>query len=180
MTVKEQLNGLFVEIAKIKNLAVFDWFSPSVLDKYYCGMYGARTVSTLATENNLHDLAEIIVEFYGTKWDSILAQYTASVTALKEYSETICETITDNGTNDFTRENKTQVSAYNDDNFVDDNSENEIQKTTTDNTKTRQQTLTKVRNTTEYQNLILYLRNDYLCDTIFTDINDISTLSIYE
>ena len=69
---------------------------------------------------------------------------------------------------------------YYDDNFVDDNSENETQKTTTDNTKTRQQTLTKVRNTTEYQNLILYLRNDYLCDTIFTDINDISTLSIYE
>lgn len=180
MTVKERLNGLFVEISKIKNLAVFDCFSPSMLDKYYCGMYGARTVSDLATENSLQDLAEIIVEFYGTKWDSILAQYTASVTALKEYSETICETITDNGTNDFTRENKTQVSAFNDDNFVDDNSENEIQKTTTDNTKTRQQTLTKVRNTTEYQNLILYLRNDYLCDTIFTDINDISTLSIYE
>lgn len=180
MTVKEQLNGLFVEISKIRNLAIFDWFSPLILDKYYYGMYGSRTVSTLATENSLHDLAEIIVEFYGTKWDNILAQYTASVTALKEYSETICETITDNGTNDFTRENKTQVSAYNDDNFVNDNSESEIQQTKTDNTKTRQQTLTKVRNTAEYQDLILYLRNDYLSDIIFTDINDITTLSIYE
>ena len=68
MTVKEQLNGLFVEISKIKNLAVFDCFSPSMLDKYYCGMYGARTVSDLATENSLHDLAEIIIEFYGTKY----------------------------------------------------------------------------------------------------------------
>lgn len=180
MTVKEQLNGLFDEISKIRNLAIFDCFSPSMLNKYYCGMYGERTLSTLATENSLHDLAEIIVEFYGTKWDSILAQYTASVTALKEYSETISETITDNGTNDFTRKNTAQVSAYNDDNFVNDNSENETQQTKTGNIKTRKQTLTKVRNTTEYQDLILYLRNNYLCDTIFKDINDISTLSIYE
>ena len=180
MTVKEKLNGLFVEISNIKNLAVFDCFSPSILDKYYCGIYGCRTLSTLATENNLHDLAEIIVEFYGTKWDSILAQYTSSVTALKEYTEKIYETITDNGTNKFASENTTQVSAYNDDNFVNDNSENETQQTTTKNTKTREQTLSKVRNTTDYKDLILYLQNDFLYDTIFNDVNEISTLSIYE
>lgn len=180
MTVKESLNGLFAEIASIKKLAIFDSFTPTILDKYYIGMFGSRTVSEIATTNNLHDLAEIIVEFYGTKWDSILAQYTSSVTALKDYSEKISETIVDNGTNIFTRENKNQVSAYNDEIFVDDKAETETQDTKNDNTKTREQILNKVRNTTEYKDLILYLRNNYLCDTIFKDINDISTLQIFE
>jgi hypothetical protein len=180
MTVKEKLDGLFVEIASIKDLAIFDCFTPTILDKYYIGMFGSRTLSAIATTNSVHDLAEIIVEFYGTKWDSILAQYTASITELKEYSEIISETINDNGGNTFTRENTNKVSAFNDDNFVDDKNEIENQTTETENKKVREQTLKKVRDTKEYTDLILYLRNNYLCDTIFIDINDISTLSIFE
>lgn len=180
MTVKDKLDGLFVEMSKVKNLAIFDCFTPTVLDKYYIGMFGCRTLSTIATTNSVHDLAEIIVKFYGTKWDSILAQYTASITELKEYSETINETINDNGDNTFTRENTNKVSAFNDDNFVDDKNENENQTTKTENKKVREQTLKKVRNTTEYTDLLMYLRNNYLCDTIFKDINDISTLQIFE
>ena len=180
MTVKEKLNGLFVEMQTVRNLAIFDSFTPAILDKYYIGMFGNRTLSTIATTNSVHDLAEIIVEFYGTKWDSILAQYTTSITELKEYSETISETINDNGGNTFTRENTNKVSAFNDDNFVDDKNEIENQTTETENKKVREQTLKKVRDTKEYTDLILYLRNNYLCDTIFIDINDISTLQIFE
>lgn len=180
MTVKENLQGLFTEISAIKNLAIFDVFTPKILDKYYIGMFGSRKLSAIATTNSVHDLAEIIVEFYGTKWDSILAQYTSSVTALKDYSEKITETITDKGGNNFTRTNTNQVSAYNDENFVDDTNEKEVQETETNNTKTREYALNKVRDTKEYNDLILYLRNNYLCDTIFKDINEITTLSIFE
>lgn len=180
MTVKEKLNGLFAEISAIKDLAIFDSFTPNILDKYYIGMFGCRTLSSIAETNSVHDLAEIIVEFYGTKWNSILAQYTSSVTELKEYSETISETMNDNGGNTFKRENTNKVSAFNDDNFVDDKNEIENQTTETENKRVREQTLKKVRDTKEYTNLILYLRNNYLCDTIFKDINEITTLSIFE
>ena len=33
--------------------------------------------------------------------------------------------------------------------------------------------------TADYKDFIFYLQNDYLCDTIFKDINDISTLQIF-
>lgn len=180
MIVKEKLNGLFVEIASIKDLAIFDCFKPEILDKYYIGVFGSRTLSAIATTNSLHDLAEIIVEFYGTKWDSILAQYTSSIAELKEYSVTVSETMNDNGGNTFTRENTNKVSAFNDDNFVDDKNEIENQTTETKNKRVREKTLKKARDTKEYTNLILYLRNNYLCDTIFIDINDILTLQIFE
>lgn len=33
MTVKENLQGLFTEISAIKDLAIFDVFTPTILDK---------------------------------------------------------------------------------------------------------------------------------------------------
>lgn len=179
MLVKDKLDGLFVEMNNIRHLALFDNIKPHLIDRYYCGMYGNRTLSGIAETNSLHDLAEVIIEFFGTKWDSILLQHTLSVESLTEYSEKISETITDNGNNNFTRDNKNQVSAFNDENFVDDKNETETQTTETTNTKTREQIITKLRDTADYKDFIFYLQNDYLCDTIFKDINDISTLQIF-
>lgn len=180
MFVKDKLKGLFVEIGAIQQLEIFSYFSPVLLDNLYINMHGNRTISTNIEETPIDLIAEMLLGLNGVKWDNILTQYTESITELKNNAETFTENMTDTANNNFTRDIKNQVSAYNDENFVDDTSEKETQITTADTVKTREHSTIKIRDVKEYENLINYLQNNFLCGIIFKDVNSFTTLSIYE
>lgn len=177
--IKEIDFTLFAEIAKTKQLAIFDFISPEKLDLYYSNMYSERFESNVLMNNIISDVAEIVIGFYATKWDSILAYITSSIPVLKNYGEKITETITDNGTDNNTRESVEKVSAYNDENFVNDNQNTDTYTGTTTNSKERTQIVESL-NASELDKIILYLQSNYVYDTIFTDVNEMLTLSVFE
>lgn len=161
------------------DLGIFDFISPEKLDMYYSNMFGERFLSNIFINNTISDVAEIINGFYTTKWNSLQAFILSKTTGLETYSEKLTETVVDTGEVETDRTNTNTVSAYNDENFVNNDKD-------TENTKTQYNELTKTRtqyidklNPNELNNVVLFLKNDFVYDTIFTDVNEIITLKIF-
>lgn len=180
MQVKEISNfNLFQTIADKKDLGIFDFLAPKYLDMYYPCMYGERTLSNLYTNNTIDDLAEIVIGFYGTKWDSLLAYITKSIPVLENYGEKLTETITDSGNIVTDHENTNSVTGFDSEDFVNDNKE--VSKDTTtynDKKQVREQIINKI-NYADMQNIVKYLQSNFVYDTIFVDVNSLITLSIF-
>lgn len=161
------------------DLGIFDFISPQKLDMYYSNMYGERFLSNIYLNNTIEDVAEIINGFYTTKWNSLQAFILSKRTGLEQYSEKLTETIVDTGSVITDRENTNKVSAYNDENFVNNDNDTEHNKTHYDDlTKTRTQLIDKLSPET-LNNVILFLTNNLIYNTIFTDVNKIITLKIF-
>lgn len=164
------------------DLGIFDFISPEKLDLYYVNMYGERFLSNIFLNNTISDVAEIINGFYTTKWNSLLAYITSKNSALtgnNPYSEKLLETIVDTGEVETDRTNTNTVSAYNDNDFV--NNDKDITHETTgynDLTKTRTQYIEKLSPET-LNNVVLFLTNNFVYDNMFTDVNNIITLCIF-
>ncbi len=180
MQVKDITNfNLFQTIATKKDLGIFDFINARLLDTYYSCMFGERTLNTLYTRNDIDDLAEIIIGFYATKWDSMLAYVTNSIPMLQNYGEKLIETITDSGNIVTDHENTNSVTGYDSEDFVNDNKEVSKDTTTYNDKKSiREQIINKI-SSNDLQNIISYLQSNFIYDTIFKDINDSLTLSIF-
>lgn len=161
------------------DLGIFDYISPEKLDMYYSNMFGERFLSNVYLNNTIEDVAEIINGFFTTKWNSLLAFIVSKNEGLKTYSEKLIETTIDTGGVDTDRNSTNSVSAYNDENFV--NNDKDVDHTTTiynDLTKTRTQYIERL-NPNELNVVVNYLTNNFIYDTIFNDINKIITLQIF-
>lgn len=180
MQVKEITDfNLFQTLATKTDLGIFDFLAPKYLDMYYPCMYGERVLSKIYTNNTIDDFTEIVKGFYATKWDSILAYITKSIPVLENYGEKLTETITDTGNIVTDHENTNSVTGYDSENFVDDNKE--VSKDTTtynDKKQVREQIINKI-DYASMQNVVKYLQSNFVYDTMFNDINDIMTLSIF-
>lgn len=161
------------------DLGIFDFISPQKLDMYYSNMYGERFLSNIYLNNTIEDVAEIINGFFTTKWNSLQAFILSKRTGLEQYSEKLTETIVDTGSVITDRENTNKVSAYNDEDFVNNDNDTEHNKTHYDDlTKTRTQYIDRFSPET-LNSVILFLTNNFIYDTIFTDVNEIITLKIF-
>lgn len=161
------------------DLGIFDFISPEKLDMYYSNMFGERFLSNIYLNNTIEDVAEIINGFFTTKWNNLLAYIVSKNKNLAEYSEKLIETTIDTGGVDVDRNSTNSVSAYNDDDFV--NNDKDVDHTTTtynDLTKTRTQSIERL-NPNELNVVVNYLTNNFVYDTIFNDINNIITLQIF-
>lgn len=161
------------------DLGVFDFISPEKLDMYYSNMFGERFLSNIYLNNTIEDVSEIINGFFTTKWNSLQAFILSKTTGLETYSEKLTETIVDTGDIITDRESTNKVSAYNDENFV--NNDNDVENSKThynDLTKTRTQYIDRLSPET-LNNVVLFLTNNFVYDTIFTDVNEIITLKIF-
>ena len=161
------------------DLGVFDFISPEKLDMYYNNMFGERFLSNIYLNNTIEDVAEIINGFFTTKWNSLQAFILSKTSGLETYSEKLTETIVDTGDIITDRESTNKVSAYNDENFVNNDNDTENSKTHYDDlTKTRTQYIDRLSPET-LNNVVLFLTNNFVHDTIFTDVNEIITLKIF-
>lgn len=162
------------------DLGIFDFISPEKLDMYYTNMFGERFLSTIFINNTISEVAEIIKGLYATKWNSLLAFIASKNEGLKTYSEKLTETNVDTGNVETNHTNTNGVSAYNDEDFV--NNDRDIENTKTqynELTKTRTQYVDKL-NPNDLNNVVTFLTNNFVYDTIFDDINNIITLKIFD
>lgn len=175
--VKDLSLTLFQEIANVKELKVFDYISPVLMDTLYNNSFSEKFVSKLVTENTKEDVAKIIVGLYGEKWDSILS-YVINVRESANYigGKT---TTTHKNTQTLNTQNETTntISAYNTEDFTNND------KDTTSNTGTVTDESETTITTKDVKNVsretFNYLQSNYLFDTIFLDVNSICTLSIF-
>lgn len=180
MKIKDIENfNLFQEIEKQGDLGIFDFIKPVVLDIFYRTMFGERYTGNVWNSNTVENVANIIYGFYGTKWNSLLAYITNSIPVLENYGETLTETITDTGNVVTDHENTNSVTGFNSEDFVNDNKD--VSKDTTtynDKKQVREQIIKKLDYATS-ENIIRYLQSNFVYDTMFSDINNIITLSIF-
>lgn len=161
------------------DLGIFDFITPKKLDLYYSNMFGERFLSNTYLNNTIEDVAEIINGFFTTKWNSLLSFITIKNEGLKTYSEKLTETTVDTGNVETNRTSTNDVSAYNDENFVNNDRDTENAKTHYDDlTKTRTQYIDKL-NPNDLNNVVTFLTNNFVYDTIFNDVNSIITLQIF-
>lgn len=161
------------------DLGIFDFISPDKMDLFYKSFYGERFLSKIYTDNTIENVAEIINGFFTTKWNSLLSYIVSKNENLAEYSEKLIETTVDTGDINTDRNSTNSVSAYNDENFVNNDKDVDHTTTTYDNlTKTRTQCIERL-NPNDLNVIVNYLTNNFVYDTIFNDINNIITLQIF-
>jgi hypothetical protein len=177
--IKEVNFNLFAEINKTKKLGIFDFIPAETMDLLYKSMYGERYVSNLFADNDITDIADFIIGLYAFRWDNILSFITSSIPVLENYGEKLVETIKDNGTDDNTRTTTDKVSAFNDEDFTNDTNNTDTFKGKTQNVRERTQLIEKI-NPIELKNSIEYLKNNFIYDIVFVDVNNVLTLSIFD
>ena len=180
MLVKEKLSNIFTEIELIKPLAIFDFIDSETLETLYILKHGNRSLNSKGEEIEINKLAKVLNIVFGEKWDKILLNYTESILELNSYSEKIIETISDDGSLNLTRDSINKISAYNVDEFVNNNSDENIESNMTTNLRNRQYEIQKIKDTGYFDKINNYLNKVNIYDIIYTDINELVTLSIYK
>lgn len=179
MKVKEYLNNIFQTMDNIKpNQDIFNFVDSELLDKYYINMYGNRTLSNMASNLTVEELADILNNKFMHKWNNIILNYLDSENLLTNYKETITEITTNSMTTDNTRTDTNKVSAYNDDDFVNSDENMAVENIVTDNEANKETIRTKIKEVDFYDKVNRYLTNFDIYNIMSIDVNSIVTLNI--
>lgn len=146
----------------------------------YISKYGFRELSSVFNDTDIELIMTSIADMYKDKWNNLHSKLLEELLpAGGNETENFTETTTENNTTT-TSDNEnttTKVSAYNVDDFANDENNTTVKdgNTMQDNTKTHEYTKTKSNNSSiklvgEYFNL---LSKNNICDIIFTDINNV-------
>lgn len=177
--------NLFEEIVKLHPFMMYNFLSAETLNALYLNKHGERTLSKTGVNMSVPDIAKVIVSMYGDKWDLICSDTMRDFPVLENYVETVTEKTNENGnsTNDTTETNTGKVSAYNDDDFVNDeqNTNTNTMKSTNENIIAKTVEKKVVENATKnLENAINYLQNNVIYIIMYKDINDVITLNIFD
>lgn len=187
MKVSERFTSenLFEELHNLHPFPFVEHFPVDKVNLFYLNTYGDRTLSKMGRNLTVSEIASVIVGLHSEKWDKIYSSMMLEYPVLENHVETFTETIKENGktTNDTSETSLEKVSAYNDNDFVNDEqttntnsmsgtNENEVVKTTE---KKVTENATK-----NIENAIKYLQNNVIYNIIFSDINNVLTLNIFE
>ena len=163
------------EISTIHNLLVFDFLEPIELDNIYSFKYGNRQLSSKAESTDKNVVVRIIANYFAERWDNHFLTITETIEELKNYTETVKETITDSGSIEFNRNSLNKVSAFNADDFVDSSGDDNIETSETENEKIRTYEITKLKDMNFYDNVLNYLNKANVYDIMMADINSVIT-----
>lgn len=177
--------NLFDEMNKLHPFPFISLFSADKMNVFYNNTYGDRTLSKMGRNLTVPEIASILVNLYGEKWDKIYESILVDFPILENYVEVITETTNEvgNSTNNTTETNVEKVSAYNDEDFVNDeqstntnemkmNNENKVE-------KTYEKKVTE-NATKNLENALNYLQNNVIYYIIFSDVNGAITLNIFD
>lgn len=166
--------SVFTEISKIRPLKVFNYIGSDLLDLYFSAKYSESYLSDIG-EMDQAKIAQIVNGLYGNKWDNLVEYNTNIFTVFKSGEiETRVGTTTNSNTNNSTTVNS--VSAFNDDNFT--NNDNSVINSTNKTDESQNYKITR-NNTNNLNNITLYLQNNLVFDTIFTDLKNLVTTKYY-
>ena len=116
----------------------------------------------------------------------MVTEYISSIDSLSEFAQVYRETVRSSNNGSMDRNTVSKVSAFNDvsssagDDFIDNNSDNETSTTTDTGEKVREYTLQKIKDSKHYTDVLNYLQKNIISDIIFTDINSMLTLCIFD
>lgn len=170
-------NGLFAALNKVAPLP-FN-ITPSTCDILYNNRYGSRLLARFGRDNDVSTIATVLQEMFYEKWTNEWNNYQAYADMILGDKETTEEKVTDNNENNGTNTDTNKVSAYNDENFVNDDEKSTRIHNEIKNNRTRNKTVTKT-NIDTVEKVSKLLQNDFLYDTIFIDVNTALTLDIFD
>lgn len=172
--------NLFQEISSVNFLDIFDVVTAENMDFYYLAMYGERYTSNLFNKYEISKVAEIISQLYNDKWNNIYNYIKNSIPILNTYGNKTSEVTTNTGAENTERTLENKISAYNASDYSENTKDIENSNLTfTDRKTTKETTYTDIKNI-DLNNIVDYLKTNYIYDTIFTDVNNIITLSIFD
>ena len=179
MKVKECLTNLFETMDELQpDQDIFNFVDSKLLDKYYINMYGNREVAEIVENLEITELAAILNNQFMHKWNNIILNYLDSENLLTNYKETITEITTNSMTTDNTRTDTNKVSAYNDEDFVNNDENISVENIVTDNKGNKEIIRTKIKEVDFYDKVNKYLTDFNIYNIMTIDINSIVTLNI--
>lgn len=179
MKVKECLTNLFETMDNLQpDQDIFNFVDSKLLDKYYINMYGNREVAEIVENLELNELATILNNKFMHKWNSIILNYLDSENLLTNYKETITELSTSNITTDNTRTDTNKVSAYNDEDFVNNDENTTVENIVTGNEGNKEIIRTKIKEVDFYDKVNRYLTDFDIYNIMIIDVNSVLTLNI--
>lgn len=159
------------------NLKLFTYCDADTLDTFYNAMYSQRTLAPIAVNTELQTLGNTINSLFHMKWDNLIDGYVNAIDNLLTFGTK--ETVTEktNTTGEGTDTTINTVSAYNEDNFTNDNKSDVSSTSNSDVNRTRTTDRSSARNVNIIWNYLLRTNVIY---NIIDDVNSVITLSIFE
>lgn len=174
----DKLAGIFSKIDAIKPISI--GVPANVLDDTFLGLYGQKDLSVYAEGEEVDVLAKELAYMFVDKWNRIFNLEYAEKVNYGGYSETITETVKDDGTNgnDETETEINKVSAFNDEDFVNKDNATTERKTsgTTTNNRTREYTRQGYndKQITNMKSYIDLLQDNLINDIIYRDVSRVT------
>ena len=141
----------------------FDELSGEQMDVLYNNLHGVRKLARIGRDLSVDDLADLIGNMYYKKWTENLEYYALKANLLQGDKETVTEQIVDDNEMVDERTSTNSVSAYNDDNFVNNDKDDSTNTINTDNERNRTLTRRMLR-VSDAKSLQELLQNNFLCD----------------
>lgn len=171
---------LFVEIHKINpDLKIFSVVTPELLDSAYLFKFSSRICTPVVLSTTIDNIAGIVNAMFAQKWDTLFDSVKAVNSSVVNAGEHTTETTNSTNTPDVTTEITGQVSPYDSAEFANNDKTTTTNKGTTTTHTDREYTRT-TPNANTTNNIFQYLKNNPLYDTMFTDVNSVLTLNIFE
>lgn len=169
--------NLFQEISKLGDVKIFSYVDAETMDLFYKSAYSERITAPIIDKMTIPEIAKIIYGFYANKWNTLIDYVLKAneVAVNLGSTETKQETKTGENNNNSTTTNT--VSAYNTEDFSNNDKSENV--STGGNSENNQYTIVRTNNNSLTKN-INYLKNVFIYDTVFSDVNNIIVLSIMD
>lgn len=183
ITDKFSSENLFEKMNEIKPLP---WNDFTYVNMLWLKNYGSRKILASWETAPITDIANLLTVMYATRWEILFSNISKDILINGNKSDTTTKTITDN--NNVSREttNNTvhKVSAFDSEEFSDDNSDTEnftSQETANNDKKEVVESNGKNGNfTNDFIAFNSFLTNTKFFDMIIADINDVLTVKVME
>lgn len=175
--------NLFEKMNEIKPLP---WNDFTYVNMLWLKNYGSRKVLASWEKSPITDIANLLTVMYATRWEILFSNVSKDILADGNKSNTTTKTITDN--NNVSRETTNtsvhKVSAFDSEDFSDDNSDTEnftSQETANNDKKEVVESNGKNGNfTNDFIAFNSFLTDTKFFDMIIADINDVLTVKVLE
>lgn len=168
---------IFSEMAKIKALKVFEYMDSDTMNLYYKNAKSEKIQAPILSKLTQTEIAKILIGLFAEKWDTTVNYILKANETLITNGEKETKTQTTKGNTTGTNTTINTVTAYDSDEFSNnDKSENNSNEDTTGNLD-----YTIIRENNNYlEKAINYLKTNFIYDTVFSDVDTIITLSIFD
>lgn len=171
---------------KMNDIKPLPWNDFTYINMLWLKNYGSRKILPSWEKSPITDIANLLTIMYATKWEILFANVSKDILAKGNKSDTTTKTITDNNhvSRETTNNNVHKVSAFDSEEFADDNSDTEnftSQETANNDKKEIVESNGKNGNfTNDFIAFNSFLTNTKFFDIIMEDINVVLTIKVLE